>query len=335
MKNILLFISLLVLASSCMKNYEVIKEKNVSLSLTPIVSIEPTKALVDDANIQAMQIGVHVSNAAGNALYDGQAGNNNILLSHSGSWGLASTVYLSSSLAKIFAYYPHSSTAGDLTGTGTTAARLLNIPATQVMTDQIDYLWAAQDKTTPGGGININNATPSVSLKLNHSLAQISFVVWKENFSGAGIISAIEIKDNTGLGSNLKTKKTGTNDLKMKLADGTISGGEASTTLSVTGINNTISLIADPGVDPTTLKNSINAHILIVPTTIPDKTKIQFTFTIDSKNYIVSLIGATPISFTIGKQHIYKVKLSGTALTIIGVTVTDWTRNYEGEVVIQ
>lgn len=325
--------SLLVLTASCMKNPDITGKK--PLNVTPSISISATKALVNDANIQSMQIGVHISNAAGNALYDGQAGNNNILLSHTGSWGLASTVYLSSSHAKIFAYYPHSSTVGDLTGTGATVARLLNIPATQIMADQVDYLWAAQDKTTPAGITNINNENPSVALKLNHSLAQIAFVVWKENYTGAGVISDIEIRDNTGAGSNLKINKTGTNDLKMKIADGTISGGETFTTLSVTGINNTITLTADPGVDPTTLKNSVNAHMLLVPTTISDKTKIQFTFTIDSKNFSVSLIGAVPISFTVGKQHIFKVKLSGTAITITGVTVTDWTNSYEGEVVIK
>ncbi|MHC1690030.1 MAG: fimbrillin family protein [Bacteroidales bacterium] len=334
MKKMLFFTSLLVLTASCMKNTDITEK--APLNVTPSISMTATKALVDDANIQDMQIGVHISNAAGNALYDAQAGYNNILLSNTaGSWGLSSTAYLSSSLAKIFAYYPHSSTAGDLTGIGATASRLLNIPATQVMANQVDYLWAAQDKTTPAGIININNENPSVNLKLNHSLAQIAFVVWKENFSGAGVISAIQIKDNTGAGSNLKINKTGTNDLKMKLADGTISGGEASSTLSLTGINSTIVLTADPGVDPTTLKNSVNAHLLLVPTSISDKTKIQLTFTIDSKNYLVSLSGATPVSFTPGNQYIYKVKLSGTALTITGVTVTEWTRNYGGSVDIK
>jgi len=335
MKKIFFFTSFLVLTASCTKNPDIAEK--VPLDITPSISITETKALVNTDNIQSMQIGVHISNAAGDALYDNQTGNNNILLSHAGTWGLASSVYLSSSLAKIFAYYPYSSTASDLTGTGATVARLLNIPATQVMANQVDYLWAAQDKTDPAGSTKINNENNIVTLKLNHSLAQVAFVVWKENFSGAGVISEIEIKDNTGAGSNLKINKTGTNDLKMALADGAISGGEASPTLSVTGINSTISLTADP--DPTntpaTLNSNINAHILVVPTSITDKTNIQFTFTIDSKNYPVTLSGATPLSFIKGSQYIYKVKLSGTALTITGVTVAEWARNYGGSVIIQ
>lgn len=334
MKRILFIATLLASVAGCMKDTNVNPEEKVPLSLTPSISIGATKALIDNANIQSQQIGIHVSNAAGDALYDNQAGNNNISLSYGTSWNLGNTVYLSASKAKIFAYSPYSATTGDLTGTGATTERLLDIPASQIMDNQTDYLWAAQDKTTPVGSTDISNENASVELKLSHSLAQVAFVVWKDNFFGEGVISQITITDNTTT-PNLKINKAGSNDLKMKLADGTITGGEASSTITVTNIGNTINLTTDPGDKPDDLKTKVNAYILLVPTVIADKTKIQFTFKIDSKDYIVSLAGATPISFAQGNQYIYSVKLSGTALSITGVTVTEWNRNYGGPIIIK
>jgi hypothetical protein len=335
MKRILFIATLLVSVAGCMKDTNVNPEEKVPLSLTPSISIEATKALIDYTNIESQQIGIHVSNASGDALYDNQAGNNNISLSFGTSWNLGNTVYLSASKAKIFAYSPYSATAGDLTGTGATTERLLDIPASQIMNNQTDYLWAAQDKTTPAGSTDISNENASVELKLNHSLAQVAFVVWKENFFGEGVISQITITDNT-IPSNLKINKAAPNDLKMKLADGTITGGQSSQTLAVTCIGSTISLNSDPETtDPVTLNNLVNAYVLLVPATIDDKSKIQFTFKIDSKDYIVSLAGATQISFAQGNQYIYSVKLSGTALNITGVTVTEWNRNYGGPIIIK
>lgn len=334
MKKTLVIIAILITISGCMKNSDVIFVEKVPLSIIPSLSLETTKALVGDTNIQFQQIGVHISNSAGTALYDNQSGNNNIKLSYGTSWDMASSVYMSSSLAKIFAYCPYSATAGDLTGTGATAARLLNIPVVQVQANQTDYLWAAQDKTTPTGSTNINNDNPSVTLKLGHSLTQISFVIWKENFTGAGLLSQIEIRDNS-TSSNLVVNSTGTNDLKMKLADGTITGGQSSLSLTVTGVNSTISLTSDPETDTETLKNNVNAYLLLVPATIADKTKIQFSFTIDGNIYPATLEGTGSVSWLQGNQYIYKVKLSGTALAITGVTVTEWTRNYGGGIILQ
>lgn len=249
-------------------------------------------------------------------------------------WTMGTQVYLSSNPAKIYAYCPYS--ASNFSGTGTSAALLLNIPATQTMSDQIDYLYAAQDKTTYGGTDNISNSKPSVTLTMNHALAQIAFVFYKDNFSGTGNLSAIAIADGTAT-SNLKINKSVTNDLSMGLATGAITGGEASPTISVTSVGKTISRTADP--DPTntpaTLKTLVDAWALVVPTTISDPSKITFKFTIDSKDYSVSLPSGSALTWAMGSQFIYKVKLSGTAASIQSVTVAPWTSSYNGEVVIE
>lgn len=298
--------------------------QRVSLNINP-TTLLPGKAIVDGETVVGKQIGIQVTNSDGSSVF--QTGCENLLLSNNlGVWGLNKIVYVSSSSIKLYAYYPYSATAGDFTGTGATSSRLLNVPAAQAMINQTDYLWAAQDKTTPAGSTNINNINPSVTLKLNHSLAQIAFVVWKESYTGAGVISQIEIKDNSTT-LNLKINKAVTNDLKMKLADGTITGGQTSPTIAISGVGSTISLTSDPGADTETLKNSVNAYLLLVPTTIADKTKVQFTFTIDGNTFPATLEGTGSVSWQQGNQYIYKIKVYRNTLSIASVSVTPWSTN--------
>jgi len=333
MKTWVLFITLLLVAASCTKNSTEVNDRVATLSINPTLSLESTKALLDDGSINAEHIGIQIANSDGDALYDGQSENNNVDLSYSGTWNLSSAVYLSTSLAKIYAYSPFSSAEGDFTGVGAASARLLNIPASQTMANQVDYLWASQGKTVSAGSLDINSMNPAVQLKMNHALAQISFVIYKSNYFGSGVLSTIKIEDVFG-SSKLKINKSSENDLKIGLATGAISGGENSTSLTVTDIGNTISLTSDPGTIASELKSKVNAWALVVPTTFASKSDVTFTFTIDGKNYVVSL-GAGELSWITSNQYIYKVKLSGTTMTISSVTVAPWISSYGEEVVIQ
>ncbi len=324
-----------LLLSGCMKNDRVVLERFVPVSISPIMTLEQTKTLLDDSNIGGETIRLNVAKGDGSVAYNID-GDSKITLSYNGTnWVLSTMVYLSSDNAKLYAYCPCPVDPTTVeTGSYSSLKRSLNIPATIAMSSQVDYLWAYQEKTTSGGANDINNAYPSVSLKLNHGLAQIAFVIYRDNFTGVGSFTTLKVKDNTAT-PNLIINKSGTNDLALATSNGAITGGESASELTVNTIGNTITENSDPGTDPAVLKTKVNAYALVVPVTIADITKVQFKFTVDSREYAVSLTGAGGVTWSAGQQYIYKVKLSGTQMVIQSVTVTPWTSSYGGEVVIQ
>ncbi|MHC1690026.1 MAG: fimbrillin family protein [Bacteroidales bacterium] len=301
------------------------KEKvalNSSLTITPVLS-HPTKALADDNSITSGEIGLQITTTDGD-IYS--SGLENIKLVKNSSWALETPVYLSSANARLFAYFPYTNNSTIFKGIGNDANYLLNIPSSQKMDSQTDYLWGCQDKTTLPGGNEINNSNPSVNLKLNHALAQLSFVIYKENYNGPGNLSKIEVKDNSET-PNLRINKSISNDLSMKLLNGTITGGETVSNINITDISKTISLTSNPGVDIDFLKNQVLAYALLVPTAILSKTDIQMNFTIDNKVYPVSLSGAGEQVWSQGNQYIYVVKLLGREMILQSVTVTPWSNS--------
>jgi|AGTN01.3.fsa_nt_gi hypothetical protein len=304
---------------------------SVPLSVVPFINPdEATTAHLDD-DIGSYQIGIQVTNFSGSELYYPYT--KNIKLSRSGTWMLSSLVCISCIKAKIYAYSPYSASESDLTGTGETSRLLIDIPAIQDMRDQVDYLYASQDKHLPVGGSDIINMNPDVTLRMNHALALVSFVIYKGSYSGAGVLTQIELKDDAAL-SNLTVNKTGINDLGMNLGDGAITGGEPSAVITVKSVGNVITETTDPGTDEEVLKTKINGYAYVIPATFADKTKVRFTFTIDGQLFTVSLSGAEALSWTKGNQYIYKIELSTTFLSIVDVTVTDWITNDGGEVLI-
>lgn len=169
MGKLVIVASIFILAASCMKSENNAECCSMPLSVVP--SINPDEATIAhlDDYIGLYQIGVQVTNPTGTVLY--YPDTKNIKLSKSGIWSLSTPVCISCLKAKIYAYYPFSATEGDLTGTGETAQLLINVPPVQNMKDQVDYLYASQDKHLPVGGSDIININPDVSLRLNHALA--------------------------------------------------------------------------------------------------------------------------------------------------------------------
>lgn len=331
-KTITISILALAILSGCTKNKFLSTERLAPISLTPNFAVPATKALISDANIESETIRVQVSKNDGITSYvDGGA---KYTLTHGGiNWALSNILYLSVENAKVFAYAPTpADPTSEETGEYNTLKRRLDIPATQNMTDQVDYLWCYQDKTNDTDGININSTNPNVALTMKHALAQVSFVIYGENYNGAGVINTIKIKDNTATSSLTKMLDAG-NDLYLNIANGSISGGEPVAEIVATNINGAIET-TQPTADLTELKSKVNGYLLLVPVSIADKTKVQFSFNIDGKDYNVSLTGAGGVNWLAGQQYIYTVKLSGTQMSVISVAVTPWTSSHEGEVVI-
>lgn len=333
MKKItLLFLLFIAFSSGCMKNNNIQTERFAEAKLMPTMNTVLSKALIDDSNIASQTIRVQVSKNDGVTSYTAPA-NAKYTLTNSGSnWVLSDILYLSTDNATIFAYAPCPADPTTVeSGSYNTLSRSLDIPSEQAMTSQDDYLWSNQNTTAKGSGININSTNTNVHLTMNHALSLVSFVIYKENFTGTGMINKVKISDLSTTPS-LTVNKTVGNDLKMNIINGSVSGGEKSASVTANSINTLITETAVPETDPEVLKTKANAYVLIVPATVTDKTKVQFTFTIDNKDYSVSLSGVGGVSWLAGQQYIYKVKLSGTQMSLESVTVTPWTRNYSGEV---
>lgn len=325
------------MASGCTKENSTKESKTAQLSISPSLRQLNTKALIDNSNITSQMIRVQVAKEAdGSASY--LSGDAKYTLSYDAGntrWVLSDKLYLTQDFAKIYAYAPCPVDPSTVeTGSYSSLKRSLDIPATQDMSAQTDYLYCAQSEKTQGGGVKINSSNSAVNLTLDHALTQVAFVFYKENFSGNGALSSVKIKDNSG-SLAFKVNKSSGNDLAMSVEDGSITGGEAVAEVSVGSIGKTITRDTNPGSDAETLKDIVDAYILLVPTVaIANKTDVQFEFNIDTKDYSVTLSAGGGINWVKGMQYIYTVKMRGSELTIESVSVTPWNPQYGEEVVI-
>ncbi len=323
-----------IIVFACKKNLDNPFPESV-LTINPSVNSENSKASVTNLNISSCQIGVQVTNSIGDALYEGKSLYNNLLLKYQSLWffdngsGGESRVILYANNARIFAYYPYSI---NINGIGNSATINLNIPAQNTMSQMSDYLWASQSTTLPSGGNPINANNPSVTLNMNHALSQIAFVFFKEGYIGTALLEQITINDYS-VTPNIRINNSGTNDLKMSVSDGLISGGETSSNISVTSINNIITLTADPGTELSVLNNYINGYIFIIPANIPDVSKIEAVIRIDGADYIIALPGTGVLNLLPGKKYIYKGRLMPRGiLAVDNVFVTNWSEGGEIDV---
>jgi len=331
MKRFNLLLPLIVVVISCTKsNPQTIDPNSTELKIYPnITQSASTKALYDNNTIKTSTICVQVSKSDGSTDYT--TNNKYTLLYNVGStkWELSTPLMLTNDNANVYAYAPADDTKE--TGIYGSLKRKLDIPSTQAMASQVDYLWAFQNKTVDGGANPINFSNSGVQLKLKHALAQIAIVMYKDNFPGACLLSTFKINDAS---SSLKVKNT--TDLLLNVADGSVTGGDATSSITIDNVSKTISRTTDPSPtnNPDELVNIVDAYTLVVPTNIADKTNVSFTFTIDAVDYSVTL-PAGAVNWQAGKQYFYKVKLSGRALTIDGVVVADWDKVMGDDLIVK
>ena len=309
---------LLVALTSCNKDGFNISN-NSKLKVTPSVGI-PVKSLIDESNIMEKSVGMHVTDFSGTSLYNGISDYSLTRLTYGSSWvvddgfGNSLDIVLSSNNAKIYSFYPYS----PLSGVGESAFVNINIPKVRNNTDMTDYLWCSQSTTIRGGANLINASNSNVILSLNHAMSQIGFIIYKDGYVGDAFLNEFEIIDNSALPS-LKINKSGTNDLRMKLSNGAIEGGEYTSSMRVENINKQIVLNSDPGTESELLYNNINFRILLAPFSVADRSKIQFRVRIDGVDYYASVEGSTAISFNSGELIYFKARLSPKMLNISGV----------------
>jgi|GEM_PF-778329 len=318
-----IWILVVVTICGCTKNQSPNSDDlRTPLKIVNIADRPSTKSLVDGNEVLSQEIGFQLANEAGTTLYDNQAGNSHYKLKYDNTitekkWkfyngvGVISTVYLSASKAKIYAYYPYS--ASDFSGTGKNSSLKLNIPIEQDIASQIDYLHAAQDKHTDGGSA-INNSNSSINLKMNHALSQIAFVIYKDGYTSfLGHITDAKLQYNDGSGTKIFKTNSVATPLSMKLEDGSITGGSTSDYIKINSINKSIGLTSKPTdselANSVFLKNNTSLYFLTPPISNVNLSNLSLILTIDGHQMIANFSNIK--SFQKGKVHYYLLKLSG------------------------
>ncbi|MBW8331746.1 MAG: fimbrillin family protein [Prolixibacteraceae bacterium] len=285
---------------SCTKDQDLNPEnQNVALSVKAGIMVDPsimTKSIIiGSAFDPEAEIGVQVLKDA--SIYqDGAL--TNIKYTKGDTWTTITPFYLTSAEGNIYAYYPYVDVASN-------DALFNTIPVTitpEITTGaETDYMYA-----TPA---TVNNAAPSIDLVMNHALAQVSFIVYKTNYSGTGTFTKFIIED----AGSTEFIKTGT-DLTMNITNGTIGGGAVGSLTRTLAPSVTLSA---------TLPTVVNATTLTIPTTEISSLGLKFTFTIDGVDY--STTNSAAITLEKGKQYIYTINLEGTELQISDPFITDWS----------
>lgn len=261
-------------------------------------------------------------------------------------------IFLSNENATIYANYPSTKTA-TYTSTAVTGDSEVEVSTLAGATDaagedntititgssvsninacakEVDYMYATpvSDK---------NNAATEVSLTMNHAMSMVSFRIYKDkNYTNSAHLTKIELS-NTGSDNVLVQPKSG-GKATMKLKDGsiTISSVDPITYTRFTKENSeTYYLLKEPSTTETTTPTVPAFSILVYPiTTKIEADKIQAKFTIDDKEYTLSLPARdvnSGYSWAPGQNHVYTLNMNGKELSVTQVTLTDWVPTTVGD----
>lgn len=234
---------------------------------------------------QGDEIGLFVSNGDVNTPYNGVASNKNVKSTFTTLWTQATPVYLSSTKATIYAYYPWNAAVTD--------GKVVDIDHTS----QTDYMYGT--KVT-----NIYNRQPKASITMNHALSLVQFDFKKDNYTGVGALTAITIANKSG---KISLKSTG----KLDLTTGKITQG--SSTEPVTKATNLPQTIG-------TWNEDTFPKMLVIPTSAAGD--IVISFTVDGQVYNWDVPVGTV--WEQGKKNTYTVTIKGTGLEVSSVTITPW-----------
>ena len=313
MKKLLLITLSVTALLSCTKDHGLNPEnQDVALSVKAGIMVDPsimTKSIIIGSSFaDGAEIGVQVLKGA--SIYQTGAKTNILYTNNSGTWSPETPFYLTSAEGNIYAYYPYVSVASN-------NALFTTIPVTitpGITTGaETDYMYATAS--------TCSNADATIALTMNHALAQVSFYVYKANYSGNGSLTQFKIEDAAAETSFIKTSSTA---LTMNIINGTIAGGSKGTLTRTLDTPVTLSATApDPEGTAAALRAQVNATTLTIPTTLIGATDIKFTFTIDGVDYVI--YNSSEITWAAGNQYIYTIKLEGTELVISDPTITDWS----------
>ena len=326
-------LSLLLLLGGCSKNNGLTNNFNEELKVKAIVArATQTKAIINDDKFPGgAEIGIQLLKLDGGTAYSAKT-NVKFTSDGAGNWSSVENYILNPDKAKVYGYYPYMSLADNTLPFSTIH---VSIAAKAGYNSDTDYMFATPIESEANAVYNSNN---TISLHMNHALAQISMLVYKENYNGDGNLTDFFIEDVTpGTGHILVNADPV--DFTMNIANGLITGG-------VEGVIernlSTPLVIGEASADPkfpsddlTELKAQVLAKgvsTMVVPTSTIGANEIKFSFDIDGNRYTVNNMSS--ITWEKGKQYIYTIKLSGTSLTISQVTIAQWESELADDLII-
>ncbi len=324
MKNAFLAVlSIALVIGGCSKNNglteNLYKELKVSATLA---KGSQTKAIVNDDFFPVpSSIGVQLLKLTDDTPYSTKT-NVEYISDGLGNWSSAEGYILNPLKAKVYAYYPYVSLSDDTQPFYTIPA---SVEAEANYDSDIDYMYATPIESAANAPYNSNSA---INLQMNHALTQVSLLVYKDNYNGAGSLTDFYIEDtNPGTGHILVNSDPV--DFTMDIRDGSIAGGTEGiierNLLTPLSIGQASSVPKFPSDDLNELKQQVLAKgvsALVAPTSLIGAGEIKFSFVIDGNTY--SVVSASPITWERGKQNIYTIRLSGTTLSISQVSIIKW-----------
>jgi len=314
MKKLFITTSVLALSLfSCTKqaNPETI---NIARALSVKVGITATKAIISGTIFpNGSSIGVQVRKAGQFNYLAGTSTNIMYTYNSAGAtWSTITPFYLTSTPGEVYAYYPYVSVSDNMSAFN---AIPVTIEGAANTGSETDYMYA-----TPLTGLNsVSNVAgkQNANLVMKHALTQVSFYIYKNNYSGTGAITQFKIED--AVATNFV--KTSSTPMTMNIENGDLTGGLKGIITRTLATPVIISSVA-PNPDILILKTQVNATAILVPTALMATGDVKFTFTIDGETYTATNTSA--ISWLKGNQYIYTARLDGTGLVILSAIITDW-----------
>lgn len=314
MKKTLIITSVLaILLLSCTKQ-EGIDTVNFKRALSVKAGITATKSIISGTIFpDGSSIGVQVRKAGQFNYHSGTMTNIMYTYNAAGTtWATTTPFYLTNTLGEVYAYYPYVSVGDNLSAFNTIP---VTVEASAATGSETDYLYA-----TPLTGVNsVSNAAgkQNANLVMNHALTQVSFYIFKNNYSGTGTMTQFKIED--AVAPNFV--KTSSPSMTMNIENGNLTGGSTGIITRTPAAPVTLTNVA-PNADIQILKTQVNATTILIPTALMAIGDVKFTFTIDGETYTAT--NTTAISWLRGKQYIYTARLDGTGLVILSAIITDW-----------
>lgn len=295
-----------ILLSSCgednLNNPNEANTEKQTLEVTTSIDVSSSRSVLGspiNSFVSGDEIGLYVSSGIVNTPYNGVSSNKNMKSTFTTTWTQATPVYLSSAMATIYAYYPWSATVTD--GTAVDIDH----------TSQTDYMYG-----TPV--TSVNNRQPRAAITMNHALSLVQFDFKKENYTGAGSLTAITIANKAG-GNSLISQG------KLNLTNGVIVKGTSKEAVSkATNIPQTIG----------TWTETTFPKMLVIPTAPTAAVgDIVISFVVDGQTYDWNVPVNT--AWEQGKKNTYTVTIKGTALEVSPVTIAPWGTGNSGTGTIQ
>jgi hypothetical protein len=263
-------------------------EQNAQLSITTDIA---TRSIITGTSFSTGdEIGVYAINASGTA-YSPTSMNMRAKLGT--SWGFPNgSIYLKTSPATIYAYYPYAPTNS-----------VLSVPldiSYDSTNGQTDYLYGT-------GTATVNATSPSAHIDFNHALARLTFNVKVDNESvGTNVLTDVRLMNTTG-DTAVAVKGT------MNITTGAIKRTVNTYDYIEQSMNKTLDAAKASEVD-----------FLIMPVTVNNDMNVVME--IDGKMYAVKLPTTT---LKAGSQYNYPVTISvnNQRITIGDCSITQWNSN--------